>query len=1368
MACYERTFSKSLFAVAVIALSLLACGDPDSPGVDAGVDGTEPSDDFACDTDPGSFGCQCEGAADCDSGLCVPSSRGGSACADSCTDSCPDGWACEAFPDGQTETFACVEVYNLCRPCRENAECEAGDYGQAGDRCVDYGEEQGAFCGSSCTEDMDCPLGYACETMADIETGEESDQCVPSTGACGCTPGAIDEEAATDCSHSACTGERICGQDGLGECSAAYPSDEVCDGLDNNCSGQVDESFSDTDTDGTADCIDPDDDGDEIDDESDNCPLVQNDDQLDVDLDGAGDACDPLEIPVLTGTDPADTGNINTISVQGTAEASSVVQLFTDAACSASIGSTVVANAGTGVFVTEITVEDNTTTTLWGATTSSAGQSACSTSSATYIEDSVMPGPPALTATDPASPGNTTTPKVIGTAEAGAAIRLYTDSSCSGNLLGEGTTTELEAAGISTTGITANTTVQFYGTATDAAGNPSPCSTGLEYIHDDDPPAAPVLAGTTPVSPSSVPNPTVQGTGDAGTVISIHTVDDCSDAAIASSDVPGGGNFDFEISVPLNQETLQYGKVTDVANNESPCSTPALSYLHDDQAPIFAGLQTATSGSDVQSFTVSWTAANDNLTDTADIVYEICAAEEPIVDDVCPGEAVITSDPGATSLEVDDAEEARRYWIRVRAKDEAGNTDVNQVVESVLTLGQGVVVSFASGRSSSDADSEGCALLGDGTVACFDHAETELFDVSGVGNATYLSRGSNTDQPDHFCVRHADGTGSCWGGNVGGHLGTGDELASDLPVDLAKHNENIITVEPIDGNTCSSYFVDDVSDPNEVRCWGTGFEDAFPSNPATPNAHRTIFPLGDNCTIGPMGWLRCWSLTATPETHRVGNPTGSFVDIEAGRLGLRANGNVFGWDFQNENDTDITQVFGLNNGRDLAASAGHGCIARTDGHALCWGNNDSMQLTRNTPNGLGIVDTGLTNIVAVSAGDAHSCAVTGNGRIWCFGAGFGAVPSERVPVQRDLIGRIGGTDIAVGGDHTCGRRSDGQLKCWGRDALGQLGDGTADADRHTPARVIGIPDAGVDTIPGNEDDRWVVDVATGENHTCAAMSDGSVFCWGANNHGQLGIGSTSDDPNPTPQQVTGLTNVRALTAGYRHTCAIKGDGTARCWGDNLAGQLGTDSEIPSDEPVQVKSTVTAHDIGAGDEITCARDFNGQIRCWGTGFGGLRVDIQGALGTATLAVGASHGCATFHTGTAVCWGSNTDGQLGNGTTITPAAATESVEVAGISHLVAVTAGAKHTCGLRADGTVWCWGDNNNGQLGNSTRVDSLTPVQVLGLTDVRAVEAGLDHTCALMGDGTVQCWGDNGAGKCGAEVNPDLPVFLTPNPVDYFP
>jgi glucosylceramidase len=273
----------------------------------------------------------------------------------------------------------------------------------------------------------------------------------------------------------------------------------------------------------------------------------------------------------------------------------------------------------------------------------------------------------------------------------------------------------------------------------------------------------------------------------------------------------------------------------------------------------------------------------------------------------------------------------------------------------------------------------------------------------------------------------------------------------------------------------------------------------------------------------------------------------------------------------------------------------------------------------------------------------------------------------------------------------------GSVKCWGWNISGQLGDGTF-ADRLTPVDVSGIG-GGIQAI------------ATGGYHTCALTTGGGVKCWGDNNYGQLGDGTTTE--RWTPIDVSGLgSGVQAIAAGGYHACVLTTGGGVKCWGENNYGQLGD-------------GTFT-------DRLT-------------------PVDVSGlGSGVRAIATSSSHTCALTMGGSVKCWGGNISGQLGDGTTTwrrTP------VDVSGMGGGVqAIAAGGGHTCALTTGGGVKCWGGNDTGQLGDGTTTRRLTPVDMSGLGNgVKAIAAGGYHTCALTTGGGVKCWGNNSSGQLG--VNP---------------
>jgi alpha-tubulin suppressor-like RCC1 family protein len=303
--------------------------------------------------------------------------------------------------------------------------------------------------------------------------------------------------------------------------------------------------------------------------------------------------------------------------------------------------------------------------------------------------------------------------------------------------------------------------------------------------------------------------------------------------------------------------------------------------------------------------------------------------------------------------------------------------------------------------------------------------------------------------------------------------------------------------------------------------------------------------------------------------------------------------------------------------------------------------------------------------------------------------GIGTTTNSSTPVQ--VTGLSGVTAIASGLFHILAVRSDGTVWAWGYNSDGQLGNGTCCVASSTPQRVISL--SGITAVTG------------GANHSLALKSHGTVWAWGSNGYGQLGNGSTTD--SFTPMQVKGLRGVTAIAGGFVYSLALKSDGTVWAWGDNNSGQLGNGTRTMSSTPVQV-----------------------------SGLGGV---------TAIAAAG-NHSLALKSDGTVWSWGYNGYGQLGNGTTTD---SSTPVAVSGLSRVTAIAGGAWHSLALKSDGTVWGWGDNYDGQIGNGTNVDvNPAPVQVSGLSGATAIGSGWYHSLALTSHGTVWAWGANGRGQLG--------------------
>lgn len=346
------------------------------------------------------------------------------------------------------------------------------------------------------------------------------------------------------------------------------------------------------------------------------------------------------------------------------------------------------------------------------------------------------------------------------------------------------------------------------------------------------------------------------------------------------------------------------------------------------------------------------------------------------------------------------------------------------------------------------------------------------------------------------------------------------------------------------------------------------------------------------------------------------------------------------------------------------------------------------------------------------------------------------------------------TRIGAGESHTCARTDTGGLRCWGDVAIG---DGDV-AKRRIPVEVPSL--AGI-----------VADIAIGREHNCVVTTAGGAKCWGRNPNGEVGTGTTS--PNElVPVDVVGLSSgVLQVAAGWHHTCAVLSGGGVKCWGKNHAGQLGDGTTDDSAVPVDVLglgAPVTA--LAASFARTCALTDAGGVKCWGdltTGTSSAPVDVVGLTSGVTAIVDTEdHTCALLAGGGVKCWGQNDVGQLGSGLSVPSATP---VDVSDLTDAVAIHAIASHTCVVTSAGAAKCWGRNDHGQLGDDSSVPfRIWPYDIGELsTGVAAIAAGVDHSCAVKTDGSIQCWGN---GFHGATGSGDLSSLqpLPVNVVDFGP
>jgi alpha-tubulin suppressor-like RCC1 family protein len=413
----------------------------------------------------------------------------------------------------------------------------------------------------------------------------------------------------------------------------------------------------------------------------------------------------------------------------------------------------------------------------------------------------------------------------------------------------------------------------------------------------------------------------------------------------------------------------------------------------------------------------------------------------------------------------------------------------------------------------------------------------------------------------------------------------------------------------------------------------------------------------------------------------------------------------------------------------------------------------------------------------ICTGSAHACAITDGGRVLCWGDGGNGQLGNGVVVAYRLgptyvKGLSDAVQIACGdhGLHSCALRATGEVVCWGSNDAGQLGDRST-TDRSAPVSVTGITDA--------------VQVVAGEEFTCVRTGSGGVKCWGSDANGQLGNGSGASSTAPVDvtagQTGSGsLSGAVFLAAGQQHACAILDpahSGRLVCWGNGASGRLGDAASTTRTSPVYVHGVGNAAacstadpsgcldqvgSVAAGDDGTVAIRKGGLASAWGSNTSEslatgattqfpLRVHGLGSAGTFDdaeyVSLGTLHGCAVRKSGQPVCWGEDDNGRTGDndGVNVNLSAPTP---VAGASSYTQIDAGDAFSCGLLADGSVDCWGANDQGQLGDGSLTQRAIPTDVAGGRGFVEVDAGIGHSCGVTGTGSVYCWGYNLNGALG--------------------
>ncbi|MBC7658088.1 MAG: hypothetical protein H7249_00115 [Chitinophagaceae bacterium] len=760
-------------------------------------------------------------------------------------------------------------------------------------------------------------------------------------------------------------------------------------------------------------------------------------------------------------------------------------------------------------------------------------------------------------------------------------------------------------------------------------------------------------------------------------------------------------------------------------------TTQSFGFIWDHTGPDFTGINALVSQPNETEAWIYWTPAHDNVFAPSDVFYEIC--QSAIVGTCLTNFTVtFTVGPMIWDKKITGMTAGTVYEYAVRAYDKLGNK--SPIVKVLTTNKLGNVQYVRSGLHHS------CAVMNDGTLKCWgENAYGQL------GDGTRLARSSPVTVAiapvadvalgdRHTCARLLSGSVNCWGSGTHGALGDGtavDRLSpttittADIVVDLAAGNEFTCAVV----GTAA----------RQVYCWGLNDKGQLGVTAAASvlspqilsgvsSVQKIAAGAGHACAIGSSS-TRCWGANTQ------------------GELGLGTFTSYTG-----------PQIITSTLFTDIAIGGAHTCGV-SSGAVKCWGFNSEGQIGDGT---LGIravptVITGLTGVTSIAAGPTHTCVITSINEVKCWGQNvngtIGNLSTLRNLSPTVIPGFFGATpsQVSAGEQASCVVVGPG-VKCWGTNSIGQLGIGAANR-RPTPVAINPV-----DTTA-----KGFKYIKSGAFHACGLMMNGTVECWGRSEYGQLGNNSLV--ASPTPQIVTGLTQVKQLASGQYHACALSDlDGSVRCWGRDEGGQAGVDPVIQSQMvPIQVGANLgPAAFVATGFNHSCAI-FGGAVWCWGvndygqlgngtTSTTAIPVQVIGISNATALSLGTLFGCAIYDAdGKVKCWGNNTSGQLGDGTTISRFTASVASPV--LVGAVSISSGYDHTCAVLLDSSVSCWGLGNEMRLGNGQTSNQTAPVKVSGITNARNIALGSSFSCATLADGIVSCWGNNASEQLGTLEQP---------------
>jgi alpha-tubulin suppressor-like RCC1 family protein len=612
---------------------------------------------------------------------------------------------------------------------------------------------------------------------------------------------------------------------------------------------------------------------------------------------------------------------------------------------------------------------------------------------------------------------------------------------------------------------------------------------------------------------------------------------------------------------------------------------------------------------------------------------------------------------------------------------------------------------------------QSCAVLGSGVIDCWGSVggafHSEAVSLSGISDAISVSVGEESS-----CALLGAGGIDCWGSDSYGQLGNGElYTSSNAPV----------TVHGISSATSV----------------GAGYHSA-----CAALANGTVDCWGSNAAgVLNEPWKTLTYSTTPVEVSGITDATEVSVGYEA--CALLKNGQVECWGrLFSSKPPEI--VPGIDNATEISVGESIICALLSTGQVKCWGSNqwgalgDGSSYTTQMYSEVPVLVSGLDNATELESGREHSCARLSTGGVDCWGdnrsgqLGIGTGSSSVNPVTVDSVS--GAVEVGVSSNYyACARFGSGHITCWG------AGNPSV---THSPdeyfsyyENVLPTEVSGISTATA---------LSTGGDSACALISVGKVDCWGRNELGQLGDGSTTS--SATPVSVKGISNATQISVGDRDACAILEGGRIDCWGENGYGELGNGTVTAGDEanpePVEVSGVSDATSVSAGEDNTCAALATGAVDCWGADSSDTPTAIPGISEAVAVAAGEAE-CALLSSGHVVCW--NPEKKVLD-------------EVGYLSSAIAIGTGGDHNCALLANNAVGCWGGNDNGDSDNNEpgSLNYSPDVEPPIVTNATSVAAAGFESCAVVSGGAVECWGNNDGAQLGIGNTDfrDVPVAVT--------